>query len=126
VQVYKRDTGETMWDVSSPIYVKGKPWGGFRIGVSMERIGARQRSLIGSLVVMFQVFALVTIVSMFLVVRRSMQPVVALKHAADQISLGESLDTSIKSSSIDEIGMLTKSIDRLRVSMKAAMSRLGQ
>ncbi len=126
VQVYKRDTGETMWDVSSPIYVKGKPWGGFRIGVSMERIAVRQRSLIVSLVVMFLVFALVTIVSMFLVVRRSMRPVVALTEAADQISLGESLDTSIKSSSIDEIGMLTKSIDRLRVSMKAAMSRLGQ
>lgn len=126
VQVYKRDTGETMWDVSSPIYVKGKPWGGFRIGVSMERIAARQKSLILSLVVMFQIFAFVTIVSMFLVVRRSMRPVVALTHAADQISLGESLDTSIKSASIDEIGMLTKSIDRLRVSMKAAMSRLGQ
>jgi HAMP domain-containing protein len=126
LQVYQRDTGETMWDVSSPILVKGKHWGGFRVGVSMERIDARKRSLLLSLVGIFQLFAVVTIGTMFLVVRRAMRPVVALTQAADQISLGEGLDAPIKSESIDEIGRLTKSIDRLRVSMKAAMSRLGQ
>lgn len=126
LQVYKRDTGETMWDVSSPIYVKGKPWGGFRVGVSMERIEARKNKLLFSLLAMFQVFAVVTIGTMFIVVRRAMKPVVALTRAADQISLGEMLETPIRSDSGDEIGLLTKSIDRLRVSMKAAMSRLGQ
>jgi HAMP domain-containing protein len=126
VQVYKRDTGETMWDVSSPIHVKGKHWGGFRVGVSMERIEARKKSLLITLVLIFQAFAVVTIATMFFVVRRAMRPIVALTEAADQISMGEGLDTPIKSESIDEIGQLTKTIDRLRVSMKAAMSRLGQ
>jgi methyl-accepting chemotaxis protein len=32
LQTYKRDTGEVMHDLSAPIYVKGKHWGGFRIG----------------------------------------------------------------------------------------------
>lgn len=32
LQTYKRDTGEIMHDMSAPIYVKGKHWGGFRIG----------------------------------------------------------------------------------------------
>ncbi len=32
LQTYKRDTGEIMHDVSAPIMVKGKHWGGFRIG----------------------------------------------------------------------------------------------
>lgn len=32
LQTYKRDTGEIMHDLSSPIYVNGKHWGGFRIG----------------------------------------------------------------------------------------------
>lgn len=126
LQVYKRDTGETMWDVSSPIYVKGKRWGGFRIGVSMERIEARKNALLASLAVIFVAFAVVTIGTMFVVVGRAMRPVVALTDAAHQISLGEGLDTPIRSESQDEIGLLTKSIDRLRVSMKAAMSRLGQ
>jgi methyl-accepting chemotaxis protein len=32
LQTYKRDTGEIMHDVSAPIFVNGKHWGGFRIG----------------------------------------------------------------------------------------------
>ncbi len=32
LQTYKRDTGEVMHDLSAPIYVAGKHWGGFRIG----------------------------------------------------------------------------------------------
>ncbi len=32
LQTYKRDTGEIMHDVSAPIFVQGKHWGGFRIG----------------------------------------------------------------------------------------------
>lgn len=126
LQVYARDTGETMWDVSSPIFVKGKHWGGFRVGVSMERIEARKRELLLSLVVIFQVFALVTIGTMFFVVRRAMRPVVALTRAAERISLGEALEEPLRSDSGDEIAALTKAIDRLRISMKAAMSRLGQ
>ena len=125
LQVYKRDTGETMWDVSSPIYVKGKHWGGFRVGVSMDRIEARKWTLIVSLIATFGLFVLVTIVTMFVVVQRAMKPVVALTRAAEQISLGEELENPIKSESVDEIGQLTKTIDRLRVSMKAAMSRLS-
>lgn len=32
LQTYKRDTGEVMHDVSAPIHVNGRHWGGFRIG----------------------------------------------------------------------------------------------
>ncbi len=32
LQTYKRDTGEVMHDLSVPIHVDGKHWGGFRIG----------------------------------------------------------------------------------------------
>lgn len=32
LQTYKRDTGEVMHDLSAPIYIRGKHWGGFRIG----------------------------------------------------------------------------------------------
>jgi methyl-accepting chemotaxis protein len=32
LQTYRRDTGEIMHDLSVPIYVNGKHWGGFRIG----------------------------------------------------------------------------------------------
>jgi HAMP domain-containing protein len=125
LQVYRRDTGEVMWDVSSPVVVKGKHWGGFRIGVSMERIGAKQRTLILTLAGIFGAFALITIATMYLVVERAMRPVTDLTAAADAISMGDGLDVPIKSQSTDEIGQLTRTVERLRVSMKAAMSRLG-
>lgn len=32
IQTYRRDTGEIMHDISSPVYVNGRHWGGFRIG----------------------------------------------------------------------------------------------
>ena len=125
VQVYQRDTGETMWDVSSPILVKGKHWGGFRVAVSMEKIQAHQRHLILILGGIFGLYTLITIGALFVVVHGAMKPVVALTESARQIGLGEALDVPIKPHSEDEIGQLTKTIDRLRVSMKAAMERLG-
>ncbi|WP_428242049.1 methyl-accepting chemotaxis protein [Gynuella sp.] len=32
LQTYKRDTGEIMHDLSVPIYINGRHWGGFRVG----------------------------------------------------------------------------------------------
>lgn len=126
VQDYlRRRTGEWMWDVSAPVYVKGKHWGAFRVGVSKRRVAAAQRSLLVLLTGVFGAFCAITVGTMYGVVRAAMRPVVALTAAAEQISLGESLETPIRPSTTDEIGVLTKGIDRLRLSMKAAMSRLG-
>jgi methyl-accepting chemotaxis protein len=36
LQTYRRDTGEIMHDISAPIYVDGRHWGGFRIGYRTE------------------------------------------------------------------------------------------
>lgn len=41
LQTYKRDTGEIMHDLSVPIYVNGKHWGGFRIGYQPEKASPR-------------------------------------------------------------------------------------
>jgi HAMP domain-containing protein len=38
--------------------------------------------------------------------------------------MGEELDTPLTSTSDDEVGELTKSVDRLRQSMRAALKRL--
>lgn len=32
IQTYRRDTGEIMHDISAPVYVNGRQWGGFRMG----------------------------------------------------------------------------------------------
>lgn len=42
LQTYKRDTGEVMHDLSVPIYVKGRHWGGFRIGYKSAESGRQE------------------------------------------------------------------------------------
>jgi HAMP domain-containing protein len=68
--------------------------------------------------------ALITVAAVFVVVQQAMRPVVELTAAAEAISVGDGLDTPIRSESQDEIGHLTKAVERLRVSMRAAMNRL--
>lgn len=36
LQTYKRDTGEVMHDLSVPIYIQGRHWGGFRMGYQAQ------------------------------------------------------------------------------------------
>lgn len=36
LQVYRRDTGQIMFDLSVPIHVDGRHWGGFRIGYTLD------------------------------------------------------------------------------------------
>ncbi len=36
VQTYRRDTGEVMHDLSVPIYLRGRHWGGFRMGYKAQ------------------------------------------------------------------------------------------
>ncbi len=38
LQTYKRDTGEVMHDLSVPVYVNGRHWGGFRVGYTSDAI----------------------------------------------------------------------------------------
>jgi HAMP domain-containing protein len=53
------------------------------------------------------------------------RPILDLTRAAAAVSMGEELDTPLTSTSQDEVGELTKSIDRLRQSMRAALKRLS-
>jgi HAMP domain-containing protein len=125
-QVYKRDTGVMLWDVSSPIYVKGRHWGCFRIGVSTERIQKEKTKMLLLLIGLFGVFALLVTFVIFSLIKKSIKPIESLTVSAKNISLGKALGKRIRPETNDEIGALTKALDRLRISMKAAMERLGE
>lgn len=83
-------------------------------------------ALISALTIAFAILILVTGGIIFLMVKRSMQPLENLATTAMVISTGEQLDTPIKVNSTDEVGRMAKSLDRLRTSLKAAMERLGE
>ncbi len=122
-QVYKRDTGETMWDISSPIMVKGKHWGGFRIGFSLEKTQAAKTNLTFTLsAIMFGILLLSTIL-VYIIVNSALAPLSRLTRIAGDLADGR-VEEKIEKTGDDEIGQLADVLERLRVSLKAAMDRL--
>lgn len=122
-QVYYRDTGEVMWDVSSPIFVKGKHWGGFRIGLSMIEIDQAKKKLMTTLVTMMSGILILSLVLTFISVNRSLSPLNKLTIAATSLASGKNLKDEIKVTRKDEIGKLQETLDRLRLSMIIALKR---
>lgn len=126
VQPYVRDTGERAWDVSAPIFVKGRHFGAFRVAVSRDQLAAHKHSLLLQLSAVFGFLAVVTVGFIFFMLRRSMRPLEHLTSLANEISTGEGLERPIKPATNDEIGQMAKSLNRLRASLQAAMGRLGE
>jgi len=122
-QVYHRDTGVTMWDISSPIFVKGKHWGAFRIGLSLEVIDKAKRQLMITLVGIMGVIFFISILLTFIIVNSSLAPVKTMAGIADGLANGKYLEEEIPVTTKDEVGALQASLDRLRLSMLIALKR---
>lgn len=122
-QIYYRDTGEVMWDISSPIFVKNKHWGAFRVGLSLEAIGKARRELATSLIAIMAIVLVISIGLSFIVVHRSLVPLVNLAATAHNLAQGTSLENEIHITSNDEIGGLQAALNRLRLSMLIALQR---
>lgn len=122
-QIYHRDTGETMWDVSSPIYVKNRHWGGFRIGLSLESIQEAKMELMTTLIAIMASILVISIGLSFVIVNSSLKPVRELAELADGLAGGKHLENEIKVTTNDEVGALQAALDRLRLSMVIALKR---
>lgn len=123
LQIYPRDTGETMWDISAPIMVKGQHWGGFRIGFSLNKTIAAKTDLTTKLSGIMIVILLLSTLLIFVIVNRALAPLVKLTHKAGELANGR-VEEKIEKLGDDEIGQLADVLERLRVSLKAAMDRL--
>jgi methyl-accepting chemotaxis protein len=123
IQVYKRDTGETMWDVSSPIIVKGKQWGNFRIGLSIDALQKAKMTLLAQLLLSMAVILALSFILVFYTIKKSLDPLAALTQAASRMADGD-VNEQIFITSKDEIGDLAEVLERMRISLKTAMERL--
>ena len=76
---------------------------------------------------MFYLIILVVLIVLMVVIyvysRSVIQPIRTLSEVADKISMGD-LDTSIKVKAKGEVGVLAESIERMQMSVKAAIGRL--
>lgn len=125
VQINKQDTGEVLWDISSPIYVNKKHWGAFRIGLSPDKIKESGALFTSSLIwTMFCILA-ISIVAIFFTIKLVLKPLSVLTCQVSNLADGD-VETGIKVNTKDEIGKLAGAVERLRISLKVAMDRLSR
>ncbi|HEY6007968.1 MAG TPA: HAMP domain-containing protein, partial [Geobacteraceae bacterium] len=105
--------------------VKGKHWGGFRIGFSLEKTAAAKQSLLMSLLSIMGIILVVSVVGIVISVNRSLAPLKEFTKIASELAEGK-VDKPIISRSKDEIGVLADVLERVRMSLKAAMDRLSR
>jgi len=114
LQTYNRDTGEVMWDISSPIYVKGKHWGGFRIGFSLEKTNKQIQNLKYTIFGIFLLIVIVSICFVYIVVNSSLKPLSLLTKRANDFADGKVDNKMIFFDRNDEIGEISRAFERLR------------
>lgn len=89
-QVYQRDTGEVMWDMSYPIYVDGRHWGGYRVAISIKaaeaKISSMQQQIIISMVGILVLISLTLLAVITFVVGR---PIRRIVEATQNLASGE-------------------------------------
>jgi methyl-accepting chemotaxis protein len=112
VRPYQRDTGEDAWDVSSPVLVRGRVFGSFRVGVSVDSLAAHKTALLLRLLVVFGALAVVIVAFIFFTLRRTMKPLDRLADLARSVARGN-LSHTIEVASRDEIGAMTAALNEM-------------
>ncbi len=127
VQMYMRVPGGKTWDVAAEIRVKEQHFGAFRVGVRADQIATHQERFLQQVVFSFGFIMLSLILLTFGMVWYVLRPLETLTQAAFNFSTGagvEELDEPIRPTSRDEIGMMATALNRVRISLRAAMVRI--
>ncbi len=123
IQVYNRNTGETMWDVASPIIVKGKHWGNMRMGLSIIELNKAKKELLLSLIGIMSTIMFISVFAIMFIVKHLLSPLTVFTQIASNMADGD-VSEKIVATSDDEIGQLAEVLERMRISLKMAMDRL--
>lgn len=112
-KVYQRDTGETMWDMSYPIYINGKHWGGYRVGISIvqaeAKIAEHHQKTIAMMAAIIILIIIVLLVVSKLVIGNPLKQI--LDAAQNLVSGDADLTRRLEITSKDELGMLARTIN---------------
>lgn len=118
-QEYHKDTGEVTWDISAPVWVKGRHWGAFRVGFSMvvldEKVAALRNSMIAAIALML----LAACTCIYIVTHTLFKPVKELAKAT-KIVAGGDMDYRVAMVRNDELGELAIDFNYMTESLKAS------
>jgi HAMP domain-containing protein len=118
-----RVRGKSVYETRSPL-LDGQ-LGLVRVGLWAETVQNDVRSTLLPIIGLIVVCLALSIVLSIMLASKTIRPILDLKAIADDISRGR-LDTSVAIQSNDEVGELGRSLERMRASLKAAMSRLNR
>jgi len=111
-QIYRRDTGEVMWDISSPVLVKGRHWGAFRIGLSMEETAKAITALRWKLIISMALLSVIIVLIINRVTAFMMKPLRSLHRGVEQAAKGD-LSYKQEVTSQDEVGDLARAFNKI-------------
>jgi len=125
VQDYITESNEHIWEFSTPVFVNGKRWGSFTVGLrnptkKVPGIGSSFTALVSVAISILIACALV-----FIVVFYFLKPISGLSKAAEQVADGD-MDRSVVIDGSNDIAMLADAIERLRVSLKLSMDKYAR
>jgi len=124
-QIYVRDTGEKMWDITAPIYVKGRHWGAFRVGFSMAETEKATADLRNKLMVVMSVLLLVCILIVWAMTEYMMKPLDRLHDGVQRVAKGDlSFRQNVKAN--DEIGDLARAFDKMSEDLAKYLKDLAE
>jgi methyl-accepting chemotaxis protein len=114
----KVDAGEVIWDISSPVYVNGRHWGAFRVGIPInatnKNIAVIRNQSIGAGIAIIAVLTMLA----FYISRLVTGPLKQLEKAFALVGEGDFTVKDIETTSEDEIGSLARSfvtmVEKLR------------
>ncbi len=116
-QVYPRDTGVLMWDLSAPVFIKGKHWGGFRIGFSMKEAYATIHHLRNTIIYASLGSLLICALLIPFLVSRYTRPLQLLTRSVQAIASGRRTE-AIDLQSSDEVGVLVDAFNQMREALE--------
>lgn len=115
--------GKSVYETRAPL-LEGQ-LGTVHVGLWAETVQADVRGTLLSIVGLIALCLVAGIGLSLVLISRAIRPILDLKASADEISRGH-LDTPVSVYSNDEVGELARSLERMRASLKAAMSRLSR
>lgn len=123
VQQIASANGSDVCDVSSPILLKGRYWGFFKVGMTTAPVHDRAVDVMKSLLIGGFVFLCFSGGIIYWIVNRALKPLVEFAGRASDLADGD-VDRKITFRRKDEIGQVAEALERLRISLQAAIERL--
>jgi sensor histidine kinase regulating citrate/malate metabolism len=114
------DQGKTVYETRAPI-LEGQ-LGTARVGLWEETVAAEIYSALRPMVGLIAILLVAGVILFLFLVRGIVRPIRGLSDIASKMSTGD-LETPLEVDSQDEIGELACSLERMRVSLKAAIAR---